>query len=271
MPRGALRVLYAHARAVSIASAPGVSARSSRNVLLALVAFCDRDTWAGAWPALATLAGHADVSIRTARRALRVLEAAGVIATELGGGRRSSRYRIIRPASTPSVADQPGHDDRRPPVSTPLAPSGRKRRPAAAPTSTLNPEPESKPESKRKPMRKPKRIWNLPEDLRPLADALATRNLRAAFSLLPEQLAEVRRALAEHGIPALVRAAYTAYRSRRGRPAQTGPQSAAHGCWHRRRPSGPRRSTTDLETSCQTGRHHCASMIWSKEVAQTTP
>ncbi|MCK9898030.1 helix-turn-helix domain-containing protein [Frankia sp. AgB32] len=197
MPRGALSVLYSHARAVALTSAPGVSARTCRSVLIALVAFCDRDTWAGAWPAVATLAERAEISPRTARRALRVLETAGIIATEIGGGRKSSRYRIVPPSTEPSpVSGQTGQDGLRSPVSIPLPPFGRKRRPAAAASNS-----------------NPKRIKQLPEDLRPLADALTARNLRAAFSLTAGQLAEVRQALAEHGIPALVRAAYAAHKA----------------------------------------------------------
>ncbi len=202
LSRAAMRVLFAHARAVPLVPAPGVSVRATRAVLLALVVFCDRESWAGAWPAVPTLAERAEVSIRTARRALRVLEAAGIIVTEVGGGRRSSRYRITRPdpdvtSSTvvaPSVAGLPGQDDRRSPVSTSLPPFGRKRRtpPAAS---------------------KSKRSTTIPDDIRPLADALAGRGLRASFSLTSDQVAEVRAAVARHGVVPLVRAAYAAHRA----------------------------------------------------------
>jgi hypothetical protein len=160
------------------------------------VGFCDRDTLAGARPSVATLAERTEVSTRTARRArraLRVLEASAVIVTELGGGRRSSRYRIVQPEPA-SMTGQAGQDDRRPPVSDPLPPVGRKRRPTA-----------------------PKRSTTVPEDLRPLADALTSSGLRASFSLLPEQVTEqvteIRDAIARHGVPALVRAAYAAHRA----------------------------------------------------------
>ncbi len=187
VPRGAMRALFSYARAVPLTPAPGVSVRACRAVLVALVAFVDRDTWAGAWPAVATLADRAEVSTRTARRALRVLEATGVIVTELGGGRRSSRYRIVRPE--PAVTGQTGQDDRRPPVSTRSSLRSERRTPAA-----------------------PKRSTAVPDDLLPLASALASRGLRASFSLLPEQVTEVRDAIARHGVATLVRAAYAAHK-----------------------------------------------------------
>ncbi|WP_161849095.1 helix-turn-helix domain-containing protein [Frankia sp. ACN1ag] len=190
IPRGAVRALFTHARAVPLAPAPGVSVRACRAVLVALVVFVDRDSWSGAWPAVATLAERAEVSIRTARRALRALEAAGVIVTEVGGGRRSSRYRLVRPPAEPdAVTGQAGQDDRRSPVFTPPLPSVEAAQ--AAP--------------------RPKRIRKLPEDLRPLADALTSRGLRASFSLTGEQVADVRAALSRHGVPALVGAAYRAH------------------------------------------------------------
>ncbi len=135
--------------------------------------------------------------MRTARRALRALEAAGVIATELGGGRKSSRYRLVRPAAAAGpgpVARQPGQDGRRSPVSTsPPSSCGRRRRPAAAPS--------------------PKRIRAIPPDLQDLASALVGRGLRAAFGLTEQQLADVRAAVARCGVSTLVAAAYRAHRA----------------------------------------------------------
>jgi hypothetical protein len=97
------------------------------------------------------------------------------------------------------------------------AASASPRRNAASPGGTTNPEvlPSSDQRSERRTPAapNPKRIKQLPEDLKPLADALSARGLRASFSLLPEQLADVRRALAEHGVTALVRVAYAAHRA----------------------------------------------------------
>ncbi len=192
-------LLFRHAEAVALAAVAGVSVRMMRQVLLALCQHADSRSWDGAFPALDTIAARAECSIRAARRALRALEAGGIIVTEVGGGRRSSRYRIVRPDSPPPAdkAPQPGQEDRGSLSCNSLPPFGRKRRTAAA--SNSNPS--------------PKRIKQLPADLRPLADALTARNLRASFSLTVEQLTEVRRVLAEHGIPALVRAAYAAHRA----------------------------------------------------------
>ncbi|WP_035920417.1 helix-turn-helix domain-containing protein [Frankia sp. QA3] len=187
-----------------LAPSTGVSVRATRAVLVALVAYIDAGSWSGAFPSLPTLAGRAECSVRTARRALRALEAAGVLVTELGGGRRSNRYRLVRPVAVedeapdaaPSAAGQPGQDDRRPRRSTSLLRSAQKRRAAA---------PRSKTEKRT-------RITEIPDDLRPLADALVSRGLRAAFGLTVEQVANVRQAVAQHGVTALVTAAYRAWR-----------------------------------------------------------
>ncbi|WP_261565463.1 helix-turn-helix domain-containing protein [Frankia gtarii] len=192
IPQRAVRALFTYARSVPLAPTTGVSIRAMRAVLVALVAFVDADSWSGAFPAVPTLATRAECSVRTARRALRALEAAGVIVTDLGGGRRSSRYRLVRPAAAAapdSVTGQPGQDDRRSPVFTPPLPSVE-----AAPAAP-----------------RPKRIRTLPDDLRPLADALTSRGLRASFSLTGEQLADVRAALARHGVTPLVGVAYRAH------------------------------------------------------------
>ncbi|MCK9898011.1 helix-turn-helix domain-containing protein [Frankia sp. AgB32] len=195
-------LLFEYIEHVALVAVAGVSVRLMRRVLDTLCSYADSRSWDGAFPAVSTIAAGSECSVRAARRALRALEDAGIIVTEVGGGRKSSRYRIVRPAQAapvapPVVAEQPGHAGRGSFSCISLPPFGRKRRPAAASNSNPN----------------PKRIKKLPEDLRPLADALTARNLRAAFSLTVEQLAEVRRALAEHGVPALVRAAYNAHRA----------------------------------------------------------
>ncbi|KLL10820.1 MULTISPECIES: helix-turn-helix domain-containing protein [Protofrankia] len=197
VPRRALASLYAHVRALTLTPAGGVSVRSLRAVLVALVAFLDAETWSGAFPSMATLAARAECSDRTARRAVRALEAAGVLAVELGGGRRSNRYRLIRPDGGPAasadpvpVSGQPGHAGRRSPVSTSRTPFGRTRRRAREATGQP-----------------------VPDDLRPLADALHARGLRAAYGLDDQQADGVRATLARVGVAAMVQAAYRAHRA----------------------------------------------------------
>lgn len=218
--RTAVSAIYSHCRALVLepttAGARTVPTRTMRAVLLAVAYYLDAGTWSGAFPSMATLAARAEVSVTTARRAVRALEAAGVLVTELGGGRKSSRYRIVPPAgvgtglttdangaqddagtgqASRSGTGVPGQKDRRSPVCTSLSPFGRKRqaRPAA---------------SKSK-----QRSTTIPEDLRPLADALVGRGLRAAYGLTAQQADEVRAVLGRVGIPAMVSAAYRAHRA----------------------------------------------------------
>ncbi|MCL9794628.1 hypothetical protein [Frankia sp. AgKG'84/4] len=56
-----------------------------------------------------------------------------------------------------------------------------------------------------------KRLRELPDDLLPLSQELLARGLRASFSLTAAEVAEVREALARHGVAPLVRAAYAAH------------------------------------------------------------
>ncbi len=198
--RQAVAALYSHARRLPLTpTAAGgkiVSVRVLRAVLLSVAHYLDATTWAGAFPSMATLAERAGVSVSTARRAVRALEAGGILAVEVGGGRRSNRYALRRPEPAAPV------EDRAPRSAGPTIPRGstppllrfaQKRRTPAAPS--------------------PKRTTTIPDDLRPLADALTSRGLRASFSLTPDQVAEVRGAVARHGVAPLVRAAYAAHRA----------------------------------------------------------
>ncbi|MCK9926699.1 helix-turn-helix domain-containing protein [Frankia sp. Mgl5] len=91
--RSAVSAMYSHVRALTLApTAVGgrlVSVRVLRSVLLAIAYYLDAADWSGAFPSMPTLAARAEVSVSTARRAVRALESAGVLVTELGGGRRS--------------------------------------------------------------------------------------------------------------------------------------------------------------------------------------
>lgn len=194
--RSAVSALYSHVRALVLApTAVGgkvVSVRALRSVLLAIAYYLDAADWSGAFPSMATIAGRAECSVSTARRAVRALEAAGVLAVELGGGRRSNRYRIVRPAQASPVADRAPRSSGPtiPRCSTPPS-LKRGRRPAAAPRTGRT----------------------VPDDLRPLADALAARGLRAAYALSAGQVAEVRTVLGRAGVGAMVAAAYRAHRA----------------------------------------------------------
>ncbi len=197
--RTAVAHLYEHCRSLALVPTPSgskvVPVRTMRSVLLAVARYLDAATWAGAFPSMATLAARAEVSVTTARRAVRALEAAGVLATDVGGGRRSSRYRIVRPEPAPRVVDRDRDRPARsrgstnPRFSTRSCPDGQERR-SAAPRAKI-----------------------IPDDLVPLADALADRGLRASFSLTSDQIADVRSALADHGVSTLIRAAYAAHRA----------------------------------------------------------
>ncbi len=70
-----------------------------------LSTYADRDGWA--WPSIETLARSSGVSKRMTPKALKNLEALGVIEIETGGGRgKTSRYRFtLQPptASTPEL------------------------------------------------------------------------------------------------------------------------------------------------------------------------
>ncbi len=197
--RQAVAALYSHARRLPLTpTAAGgklVSARVLRAVLLAVAYYLDAATWSGAFPSMATLAERAEVSVSTARRAVRALEAAGVLAVEVGGGRRSNRYALRRPEPAAPVEDRAPRSagPTNPRGSTSLLRSAQKRRQAAAPS--------------------PKRIRAIPPDLQDLAGALVGRGLRAAFGLTEQQVADVRAAVARHGVPALVAAAYRAHRA----------------------------------------------------------
>lgn len=204
--RTAVTALYEHCRTVTLTSTRAgvrvVAARTMRAVLLAIVRNVDASTWEGSFPAMATIADRAEVSVSTARRAVRALEISGVLVTEIGGGRRSSRYKLVRPATADeskieasscpvNVTDDPLYV---PPLFSLRSKSGRV--PAAS-----------------KIRKKIRRSTTIPEDLRPLADALAGRGLRAAYGLTKAQADDVRQVLARVGLPAMVSAAYRAHRA----------------------------------------------------------
>ncbi|WP_206779336.1 helix-turn-helix domain-containing protein, partial [Frankia sp. EI5c] len=52
-----------------------------RATLLGIAYYRHAEDWSGAFPAMSTLAARAEVSVSTARRAVRGLEMAGVLAT----------------------------------------------------------------------------------------------------------------------------------------------------------------------------------------------
>ncbi len=86
--------------------APSVTAKA---VLVALADYADQD--GVAWPAVARLATEVQVSERTAQRAIRALEEAGLVkrepTTRGDGGQTSNRYRLALPpcqSDTPPVS-----------------------------------------------------------------------------------------------------------------------------------------------------------------------
>ena len=74
-------------------SFPGVS-HAAGKVLAALAYHADQQKLT-CWPSVETLARETQVSERGVRYALRSLEAAGAILTELSSGRSSSLYRLL--------------------------------------------------------------------------------------------------------------------------------------------------------------------------------
>lgn len=205
----AVRHLWRHARTVTLtATAVGgivVSARILRTVLAAIVHNISAVTWEGSFPSMATIAERAECSVSTARRAVRALEAAGILVTEAGGGRKSNRYRLVRPVGDEHQDDTTPSTDRgarssRPTTPQPLpqrAKSGLRARVHARAAQT----------------NRPPRSTTIPEDLRPLADALVGRGLRAAYGLTKAQADDVRAVMARVGVPAMVAAAYRAHRA----------------------------------------------------------
>ncbi|WP_407673620.1 hypothetical protein [Parafrankia colletiae] len=156
---------------------------------------------------MSTLAARAEVSESTARRAVRALEMAGVLATERGGGRRSNRYRLVRPpapASTASLESGPEApvEDRAARFSEPMTPQESTSRP-----------PGGRTRRPRWPAAASRRGRTVPEDLRPLADALVARGLRASYALTAGQADRVRAVLGRAGVGAMVAAAYRAHRA----------------------------------------------------------
>ncbi|MEX5636825.1 helix-turn-helix domain-containing protein [Parafrankia sp. FMc2] len=121
--RSAVSALYSHVRTIrlvpTVVGGRMVSVRVLRSTLLGIAYYLDATDWSGAFPSMATLAARAEVSVSTARRAVRALEMAGILATERGGGRRSNRYRIVRPSvpetgstTAPKPVPEPSVEDR---------------------------------------------------------------------------------------------------------------------------------------------------------------
>ncbi len=207
-PRTAKGVLFRYAETVALVAVTGVSVRMLRRVLLALCSHVDSTTWAGAFPSMATIAERAECSVRAARKAVRALELTGVVVTELGGGRRSNRYRLVRPESAaPTDVEAPNDDT---PTRTGQRGTECRRSLPLTSRSSLRSERLSAPAASK--IVKP-RGKAVPDDLRPLADALVSRGLRAAYGLTEGQADEVRAAMARAGVAAMVSAAYRAHRA----------------------------------------------------------
>ncbi|WP_157475772.1 helix-turn-helix domain-containing protein [Parafrankia sp. EUN1f] len=212
--RSAVSALYSHVRAVklvpTVVCGRVVSVRVLRSTLLAVAYYLDAEDWSGAFPSMPTLAARAEESVSTARRAVRALETIGVLVTEIGGGRRSNRYRIVRPAATaaestagPKSAPETPAEDRGARSSGPTtpegftwrSPGGERGGPAGRETTTS------------------RRGRMVPADLRPLADALVSRGLRASYALTAGQADGVRAVLGRVGVGGMVSAAYRAHRA----------------------------------------------------------
>ncbi len=188
-----------------------VSVALQRGVLRAIADHADPDG-SGAFPCIATIARRTGCSVRSAQRGVRALEQAGIIVTVVGGGRLSNLYMILmsgRP-ETPGPSDDrhvaaPTTPCRTTSTYTKKIKSGsarvRETPSRCASVSTRTPPRSSRPRGR-----------HIPDDLRPLADALAARGLRAAYALDDRDADEVRAIIARVGIPRMVEAAYRSHR-----------------------------------------------------------
>lgn len=104
MPWDAWSVLRERAFDVRITPTPGVTTRACRSVLLALLAHVDylahvdhldSDDLTGTFPGTHAIAAHAEMSVRTARRALRALETTGLVVVDPGATPRTRRFQIM--------------------------------------------------------------------------------------------------------------------------------------------------------------------------------
>ncbi|WP_322766501.1 helix-turn-helix domain-containing protein [Frankia sp. Cr1] len=183
-----------------------MSVALQRVVLCEIASFADADG-TGAFPAVATLARLVGCSDRSIQRTLRALEQGGHITTITGGGRLSNWYTIAMPAASDRHVTAPPTACRPTSTCTKEIKSGSARAPetpsrcASVPTRT--------------PPRSGPRGRSIPDDLRPLADALHARGLRAAYALDDHQADDVRTIIARVGIPAMVAAAYRAFQPAR--------------------------------------------------------
>ncbi|CUU60299.1 Helix-turn-helix domain-containing protein [Parafrankia irregularis] len=212
--RSAVSALYSHVRAIrlvpTVVCGRMVSVRVLRSTLLAIAYYLDAEDWSGAFPSMPTLAARAEVSESTARRAVRALEAIGILATERGGGRRSNRYRIVCPPGSVEEAEPA-------PMSSEAETSVQDRAPQSSGPTTFcrstSRSPRRRTRRPRRPAAASRRGRMVPEDLLPLADALAARGLRASYALTAEQTERVRAALRRVGVGAMVSASYRAHRA----------------------------------------------------------
>jgi hypothetical protein len=109
---------------IEIMTAVWRSGPRDQGELLVLLALAERADKTGlCWPGLAEIADRSRVTIRSAQRILRRLEAGDWLAVEAGGGRTSNRYRINLAALTQShpTPDAQSSHPRRPRHLTPDA------------------------------------------------------------------------------------------------------------------------------------------------------
>lgn len=228
--RSAVSALFSYVRSIPLepvmVGETRVSSRILRDVLAAVVRNIDAITWEGSWPSMATIADRAECSVSSARRAVRGLESLGILVTVIGGGRKSNDYRLVRPVEVGPV-DEVGPilavvewdddaDDIRIVEERPVSPVI-----TTDDTTSFTQESFKRPGTdshQGTPPVRPQaayihRVRVIPDDLVDLADALADKKLRAAFSLTPEQVDVVRQVLARVGVPAMVRAADNAHRA----------------------------------------------------------
>lgn len=94
----AVRNAARYAAGVQLASGP-------RLVLLLIAAHADHAH--EAWPSVPLLAELAGMHEDTVRRAVRRLEATGMVTVQRGGGRRANRYRLALPGTAVGPVDAP--------------------------------------------------------------------------------------------------------------------------------------------------------------------
>lgn len=179
---------------------------NERLVLLALADACSRDDGAGCWPAAATIARKANISIRTVRRVIARLEADGHVVVHRGGGRAGSTnsYTVVTVIHTPgqnvTPDNLPGGDTRDMPPLSQLW--------QGTPATAVTPDPPENHQGTAAPSARPEPGGNLPGEpeaagIREFFTALTALSSRWVFTVRQRKrlVPAVRAALAAGWAP----------------------------------------------------------------------